>query len=207
MNGLILKDLYNLKSSMMAVIIVAVIFCMIFGYDSPQIMPIMGIAMISSVIGTSFAYDQQSGWNAFVVSSGISRKELVTAKFTAGVMVIAVGLVVSVVLMLIDIVVMNVDVEPMSMIVTIVFAIGMGFIVSSVSCLTNYIVFDSAKAQYISTFVMVFVIALTVSGSTIMMAEGIIIPEFVSLAFLAISMAIMAACYPISVKRFATIDL
>lgn len=85
MKGLLLKDLYNLKSSS-KVIGLVVLFYFIFGIISGEasFMSAFIMVMMLTLPITAISYDERSKWNIYAASMPIKRKDIVICKYILG---------------------------------------------------------------------------------------------------------------------------
>lgn len=95
--GLIKKEFYNLRINLLACFLFVLIFFVVSFFkkyeesDSmPQVLSIflnslsyigIGLAYSLTILISSFASDEQSRWNTFLISQGISRKNILKTKY------------------------------------------------------------------------------------------------------------------------------
>lgn len=83
MRGLLLKDLYNLKKDGKTVLLFVAFFIMIiFIMGNTDLFLSTIMLMFSATSITSFACDNQSGWDTYVNTLPVSRGEVVLSKYT-----------------------------------------------------------------------------------------------------------------------------
>lgn len=96
MKGLILKDLYNLKSQICFYGVFIFVYGAIAVYSKDQSF-LSGVACILCAImpATAYAYDEKSGWERLALSMPIQRKHLVLSKYILGWCFILAGMILS----------------------------------------------------------------------------------------------------------------
>ncbi len=94
MKGLILKDIYNLRKYGKSLFLMAAMYFMLsFMMDNADIFVGMIVIMFAITTVTSFAYDNQSGWDVYVNTLPVSRKHVVLSKYLlSGLLILAGGL-------------------------------------------------------------------------------------------------------------------
>ncbi len=93
MKGLILKDIYNLKKYGKTLFLIAALYFMLsFMMDNADVFVGMIVIMFAITTVTSFAYDNQSGWDVYVNTMPVSRKHVVLSKYLlSGLLILAGG--------------------------------------------------------------------------------------------------------------------
>lgn len=82
MKGLILKDLYNLRKYGKTVFLISAFYILLtFMMDSSDMFAGMVVLMFAITSITSFAYDSQSGWDMYVQTLPVSKKDVVLSKY------------------------------------------------------------------------------------------------------------------------------
>lgn len=85
MNGLILKDMFAMRSSFILVVALVLLLSTYFMIIDLGTSTIMVSAVIGSTMASSsFSVDNIDGWNQFSTSIGVSRRMMVDSKFTLG---------------------------------------------------------------------------------------------------------------------------
>ena len=206
MNGLILKDLYNLKGSTAFIVLLTVLFALLFSWEMPEGMVLVSAVMAASLVSGSFSYDHSYGWNAHAVSIGIPRRMIVTSKFEIGFLFVFAGVLFGLLLALIFQITMGMSIDVHQMLSASAMSLGVGMVASSVICAVNYYV-NPQRAQLVSTFFT----AVCVSGSIIVcntMREYLPnLPMSVSTMILASGLVLFAVMYVISQRRLTHSDL
>ena len=202
MNGLILKDLYNLKGSTAFIVLLTVLFALLFSWEMPEGMVLVSAAMAASLVSGSFSYDHSYGWNAI----GIPRRMIVTSKFEIGFLFVFAGVLFGLLLALIFQITMGMSIDAHQMLSASAMSLGVGMVASSVICAVNYYV-NPQRAQLVSTFFT----AVCVSGSIIVcntMREYLPnLPMSVSTMILASGLVLFAVMYVVSQRRLTHSDL
>ena len=82
MKGLILKDLYNLRKYGKTVFLISAFYILLtFMMDSSDMFAGMVVLMFAITSITSFTYDNQSGWDVYVQTLPVSKKDVVLSKY------------------------------------------------------------------------------------------------------------------------------
>ena len=89
MNGLVWKDSTLLRNGLIYVAVFGVVFSMLFS-DS-NVMGIVCPMLFSSLVASSFAWDDQCKWDVYAVSAGIPRNRIVMSKYVSSVVFITIG--------------------------------------------------------------------------------------------------------------------
>ena len=205
MNGLVWKDSTLLRNGLIYVAVFGVVFSMLFS-DS-NVMGIVCPMLFSSLVASSFAWDDQCKWDVYAVSAGIPRNRIVMSKYVSSVVFItigfAIGLAVSVAMPSIT----GAGTDLASAAVVSVTGWVLSAIVVSISILVNYWTGSSVKAQYVSIVVLMASIAFLVSatiiasdllGGNMLMVTGVL---------LVIAVLMFAGTYKASCVRFEKRDL
>lgn len=82
MKGLLLKDIYGSKPIFKSLIFSLILFS-VLGFFTGNIMYVtMMLSILSlSIVSSGMALDEQSGWNEYVLSLPVTRKDLVVEKY------------------------------------------------------------------------------------------------------------------------------
>ncbi len=92
MRGLILKDLYNLRKYGKTLLLISALYIMLtFMMDDSSMFGGMIVLLFAITSVTSFAYDSQSGWDTYVLSIPVSRKEVVLSKYVLSALLALMG--------------------------------------------------------------------------------------------------------------------
>lgn len=92
MKGLILKDLYNLRKYGKTVLLISAFYIMLtFMMDDTSVFGGTIVLLFAITSVTSFAYDSQSGWDTYVLSIPVSRKEVVLSKYVLSALLALMG--------------------------------------------------------------------------------------------------------------------
>ncbi|MGN0098320.1 MAG: ABC-2 transporter permease [Candidatus Methanomethylophilaceae archaeon] len=206
MNGLLLKDLYNLKGSIAFIIVLTVMFAIVFSWNSLESIILVSTITMTTVINGSFSFDHTNGWNAHAVSIGVPRDSIVKSKFEFGLIFILVGLVFGIVLALLLESFFGYSVTIGWIISSALVSFGVGLISTSVICVVNYHV-SPDKAQIVS----ILCTSISVAGSVIIgsliseLTNGI--PFSASITVPTLGIAMFALMYVKSQRKFAHSDL
>ena len=184
MNGLVWKDATLLRNGLIYVAVFGVVFSMLF--SESNVMGIVCPMLFSSLVASSFAWDDQCKWDMYAVSAGIPRNRIVMSKYMSSVVFITIGFAIGLAVSL---------------------AMVLSAIVVSISILVNYWTGSSVKAQYVSIVVLMASIAFLVSatiiasdllGGNMLMVTGVL---------LVIAVLMFAGTYKASCARFEKRDL
>lgn len=160
MIGLIRKDLLNIRGTMAYMMVIGVIFAAAFSGAS-----VMTPTVITAcLIGTTFTYDRNSGWDSFAVSVGTGRKEIVDSKYILSLMLMMLGLAVGVAVTLVRNAVLGCDMDPGTLADAVMMSVSASMIMISVCCTVNYAVnSDRALAATGLTSSMCVIVAVIIS--------------------------------------------
>ena len=196
MNGLVWKDATLLRNGLIYVAVFGVVFSLLF--SESNVMGIVCPMLFSSLVASSFAWDDQCKWDLYAVSAGIPRNRIVLSKYMSSVVFITIGFAIGLVVSVAMPSVTGADTET---------GWVLSAIVVSISILVNYWTGSSVKAQYVSIVVLMASIAFLVSatiiasdlvGGNMLLVTGIL---------LVIAALMFAGTYRLSCARFAKRDL
>jgi len=92
MKGLVLKDLYNLRKYGKTILLISAFYVMLtFMMENATMFAGMIVVMFAITSVTSFAYDSQSGWETYVLSIPVSRKDVVLSKYVLALLLAVAG--------------------------------------------------------------------------------------------------------------------
>lgn len=205
MNGLIWKDVVLLKSALVYIAVFGIVFSLLF--SESNVMGIVCPMLFSSLVSSSFAWDDQCKWNQFAVSAGIGRRSIVIAKFGSSLIFVTIGAVLGFVVSVAMQTINGTGYGLESIAVVSVTGWVLGLIVVSISILVNYWTGSSVKAQYVSIIVLMASIAFLVSAT--MIASDILGGNMLAVTamLIVVMLVIMAASYKASCARFEARDL
>ena len=205
MNGLVWKDATLLRNGLIYVAVFGVVFSLLF--SESNVMGIVCPMLFSSLVASSFAWDDQCKWDLYAVSAGIPRNRIVLSKYMSSVVFITIGFAIGLVVSVAMPTVTGADTDPASAVIVSVTGWVLSAIVVSISILVNYWTGSSVKAQYVSIVVLMASIAFLVSatiiasdlvGGNMLLVTGIL---------LVIAALMFAGTYRLSCARFAKRDL
>lgn len=205
MNGLIWKDVVLLKSALVYIAVFGIVFSLLF--SESNVMGIVCPMLFSSLVSSSFAWDDQCKWDQFAVSAGIGRRSIVIAKFGSSLIFVTIGAVLGFVVSVAMQTINGTGYGLESIAVVSVTGWVLGLLVVSISILVNYWTGSSVKAQYVSIIVLMASIAFLVSAT--MIASDILGGNMlaVTAVLIVVMLVIMAASYKASCARFEARDL
>ncbi len=202
MNGLILKDLLNLRSTIVSMVVISIIFSAIFE-SSSLIFPAM---IMACMVGTSFTYDRMADWDVYAVSIGVDRRKIVRSKFVLALMLLSVGTIIGILLSVCCHALRGTGTDVGWLADNIMFAVGAGLITCAVSCTANFAVAPE-KVAAVSSMISALFIAVTISLSTIIGYNEVSIPEIIPYLVLAIGFVTLVSGYTASKRIFLKKDL
>ena len=205
MNGLVWKDATLLRNGLIYVAVFGVVFSMLF--SESNVMGIVCPMLFSSLVASSFAWDDQCKWDMYAVSAGIPRNRIVMSKYMSSVVFITIGFAIGLAVSLVMPSLTGAGTDLESAAVVSVTGWVLSAIVVSISILVNYWTGSSVKAQYVSIVVLMASIAFLVSttiiasdllGGNMLMVTGVL---------LVIAVLMFAGTYKASCARFEKRDL
>ena len=202
MNGLLLKDLLNLRPILMYMIVISTIFGAIFE-SSSMIIPAM---ILVCIVGTSFTYDRMADWDTYAVSIGVDRREIVRSKFVLALMLLSVGTVIGILLTVCCHALRGTGTDIGWLADNIMFAVGAGLITCAVSCTASYAATPERAVAVSGTISSLFV-ATAVALSSIIGYNEVSVPEIVPYLVLAIGVMALVSGYTASRRIFLKKDL
>ena len=205
MNSLVWKDATLLRNGLIYVAVFGVVFSMLF--SESNVMGIVCPMLFSSLVASSFAWDDQCKWDMYAVSAGIPRNRIVMSKYMSSVVFITIGFAIGLAVSLAMPSLTGAGTDLESAAVVSVTGWVLSAIVVSISILVNYWTGSSVKAQYVSIVVLMASIAFLVSatiiasdllGGNMLMVTGVL---------LVIAVLMFAGTYKASCARFEKRDL
>ena len=205
MNGLVWKDTVLLKNGLIYVAVFGVVFSVLF--RESNVMGIVCPMLFSSLVASSFAWDDQCGWNMYAVSAGVPRRRIVKSKFMSSAIFVTTGFVIGLVVSVAMPSLTGTETDLVSAVIVSVTGWVLSVIVASISILVNYWTGSSIKAQYISIVVLMASIAFLVSATIVVsdLLGGNML--LVTAALLVVAVLMLTGAYEISCARFEKRDL
>ena len=93
MKSMVLKDLYNMKGSVKSVLVTFLILAVAMASTGVGVLYATAI-LCSSMIVSTFAYDDRCGWTKYAMVMPVSRKELVAGKYVMLTLMVVGGIVI-----------------------------------------------------------------------------------------------------------------
>lgn len=83
MLGLILKDLYTVKKSILYVVVITVVFGVVYSGSSAafSVAGVMASTMVVSITSTTISYDEYYHWDRYAATLPMGRRQIITAKY------------------------------------------------------------------------------------------------------------------------------
>ncbi len=98
MMGMILKDLYTLARYSRFLLVYLLLFGVIFMGQEGAAFGSMVVVLVATLSISTFSYDDQAGWDKYALSTPVSRKKVVLAKYLLSLLLVALGAVLGLVL-------------------------------------------------------------------------------------------------------------
>lgn len=202
MIGLIRKDLLNIRGTMAYMLVVGAVFGLMFSGSS-----VMTPTVISTcLIATTFTYDRNSGWDAFAVSIGTGRREIVCSKYVLALGLMVIGLAVGIIVTLLGNTVLDRAMDAETMVDSIIISISASMIMIGVCCTINYAV-NSDKALAATGLTSSVCVIIAVMIAMILASEDVELASAVPMIVFAIGAAVFVSGYLASQSIFGRRDL
>ena len=209
MKALLLKEYYNLRS-MGKILVVLIAFYVMLGVMQKDntFFSAFIIFLMTFVSITTFNFDDTSKWDIYALSSSVSRRQIVAAKYLLGVLLTAVGVLISMVVNVMTTILLSFS-EIGSMLPQ-TSALFTGLIVAGACLLMLAVIyplifrFGSEKARYLMFIIIAIpVVALFLLGDSL---EQVVwspaLVHFLLMAFPFVVLAALFVSYRISVKIY-----
>ena len=203
--GLIYKDLFLLKEAfpIAALAVLFLLFSITLGFAGGFLaLCIMLLVFAVKVVESTLIYDETDGWDSFVLTAPVSRKEIIRSKYLLQILLLAGAFLLSAVLLLLISLIPQFDGEEWLYIMLIVgfcYALVYGAVVIPV-----YLKFGQHTSRYVAFVILIVVAGLfgvTFGFSMFMEFAASTIPLLIGI--LAVSLAAYGASYRISQKIYA----
>lgn len=203
--GLIYKDLFLLKEAfpIAALAVLFLLFSITLGFTGGFLaLCIMLLVFVVKVVESTLIYDETDGWDSFVLTAPVSRKEIIRSKYLLQILFLAGAFLLSAVLLLLISLIPQFAGEEWLYIMLIVgfcYALVYGAVVIPV-----YLKFGQHTSRYIAFVILIVVAGLfgvTFGFSMFMEFAASTIPLLIGI--LAVSLAAYGASYRISQKIYA----
>lgn len=203
--GLIYKDLFLLKEAfpIAALAVLFLLFSITLGFTGGFLaLCIMLLVFAVKVVESTLIYDETDGWDSFVLTAPVSRKEIIRSKYLLQILFLAGAFLLSAVLLLLISLVPQFDGEEWLYIMLIVgfcYALVYGAVVIPV-----YLKFGQHTSRYVAFVILIVVAGLfgvTFGFSMFMEFAASTIPLLIGI--LAVSLAAYGASYLVSQKIYA----
>ena len=203
--GLIYKDLFLLKEAfpIAALAVLFLLFSITLGFTGGFLaLCIMLLVFAVKVVESTLIYDETDGWDSFVLTAPVSRKEVIRSKYLLQILLLAGAFLLSEVLLLLISLIPQFDGEEWLYIMLIVgfcYALVYGAVVIPV-----YLKFGQHTSRYVAFVILIVVAGLfgvTFGFSIFMEFAASTIPLLIGI--LAVSLAAYGASYLVSQKIYA----
>ena len=203
--GLIYKDLFLLKEAfpIAALAVLFLLFSITLGFTGGFLaLCIMLLVFAVKVVESTLIYDETDGWDSFVLTAPVSRKEIIRSKYLLQVLFLAGAFLISaVILLLISLIPMFSGEEWLFLMLIIGFCYAL---VYGAVVIPIYLKFGQHTSRYVAFAVLVVVAGLygaTFGFTMFMEFAASTIPLLI--AVLAVSLAAYGVSYSISQKIYA----
>ena len=203
--GLIYKDLFLLKEAfpIAALAVLFLLFSITLGFTGGFLaLCIMLLVFAVKVVESTLIYDETDGWDSFVLTAPVSRKEIIRSKYLLQILFLAGAFLLSAVLLLLISLIPQFDGEEWLYIMLIVgfcYALVYGAVVIPV-----YLKFGQHTSRYVAFVILIVVAGLfgvTFGFSMFMEFAASTIPLLIGI--LAVSLAAYGASYLVSQNIYA----
>ena len=203
--GLIYKDLFLIKEAfpIAALAVLFLLFSITLGFTGGFLaLCIMLLVFAVKVVESTLIYDETDGWDSFVLTAPVSRKEIIRSKYLLQILLLAGAFLLSAVLLLLISLIPQFDGEEWLYIMLIVgfcYALVYGAVVIPV-----YLKFGQHTSRYVAFVILIVVAGLfgvTFGFSMFMEFAASTIPLLIGI--LAVSLAAYGASYLVSQKIYA----
>ena len=203
--GLIYKDLFLLKEAfpIAALAVLFLLFSITLGFAGGFLALCIMLLVFAVKVGEStLIYDETDGWDSFVLTAPVSRKEIIRSKYLLQILFLAGAFLISAVLLLLISLIPQFDGEEWLYIMLIVgfcYALVYGAVVIPV-----YLKFGQHTSRYVAFVILIVVAGLfgvTFGFSMFMEFAASTIPYLIGI--LAVSLAAYGASYLVSQKIYA----
>ena len=203
--GLLYKDLFLLKEAfpIVALAVLFLLFSITLGFAGGFLaLCIMLLVFAVKVVESTLIYDETDGWDSFVLTAPVSRKEIIRSKYLLQILFLAGAFLLSAVLLLLISLIPQFDGEEWLYIMLIVgfcYALVYGAVVIPV-----YLKFGQHTSRYVAFVILIVVAGLfgvTFGFSMFMEFAASTIPLLIGI--LAVSLAAYGASYLVSQKIYA----
>ena len=203
--GLIYKDLFLIKEAfpIVALAVLFLLFSITLGFTGGFLaLCIMLLVFAVKVVESTLIYDETDGWDSFVLTAPVSRKEIIRSKYLLQILFLAGAFLLSAVLLLLISLIPQFDGEEWLYIMLIVgfcYALVYGAVVIPV-----YLKFGQHTSRYVAFVILIVVAGLfgvTFGFSMFMEFAASTIPYLIGI--LAVSLAAYGASYLVSQKIYA----
>ena len=203
--GLIYKDLFLLKEAfpIAALAVLFLLFSITLGFTGGFLaLCIMLLVFAVKVVESTLIYDETDGWDSFVLTAPVSRKEVIRSKYLLQILFLAGAFLLSAVLLLLISLIPQFDGEEWLYIMLIVgfcYALVYGAVVIPV-----YLKFGQHTSRYVAFVILIVVAGLfgvTFGFSMFMEFAASTIPLLIGI--LAVSLSAYGVSYLVSQKIYA----
>lgn len=207
MNGLILKDMFAMRSYFILVVALVLLLSTYFMIIDLGTSTIMVSAVIGSTMASSsFSVDNIDGWNQFSTSIGVSRRMMVDSKFTLGLMTMIMSLCIGIAVFIVETTIMGGNLSVDDLLPRALMGLGVGLAACAAICTVNYVI-GPGRSQLVSGAMIGVFIALTISSGAVL--ESVFGPDgsLAGIGFVLAGMLIFALLRFACLRLFSKKDL
>ena len=200
---MVLKDMMLIRKYLLYILAITLIFSVVF---DPFIICVLGPVLFGSLLGSTFALDEQCRWYMFAVSTGYDRKGIVNSKYVSAAVLVLIGTVVGLLFATASGLIRG-SPDILSLLMMSVLGMLAGLLAAFVSICVNFLVESPAKASSLNTAVTAITIGFFVASSMISfdLLGG---ASYWILAVMAVFVAVVGfGTHGLTAKRFLLKDL
>ncbi len=204
--GLLYKDVLLLKEAfpILSLAVLFLLFIIIFGFSGGFLaLCIMLLVFSVKVVESTLIYDETDGWDSFVLTTSLSRKEIIRSKYLLQVIFLSAAFLIASTLFLIVMLL----VPPLSgetwLFPMMVIGFGYALVYGAIS-IPVYLKFGGHKARYISFVLLVFAAGMygvTFGVGMFLEFAASVIPLLI--AVITVSLAVFGVSYLVSQRIYA----
>ncbi|AGY75661.1 ABC-2 transporter permease [Clostridium autoethanogenum] len=215
MNGLILKDLYNLKNNGKSIVFILVVFSFVsFSQNDIGFLTGYTILLASMLVINTMSYDNTAKWDKYALTMPVTRKGVVLSKYLVSIIVSLIGAAIAVALCFAQgIYRHNLDAMEILTVTGIVLAIGFLFISFMLPIVYKFGV-EKSRIFIFVIFIIPFAVIMVgrskfakLKLSPLAVQYMNIILQYLPVILLLITILIMVVSYSISVKVYSNKDM
>ena len=204
--GLIYKDLFLLKEAfpIVALAVLFLLFTIIFGFSGGFLaLCIMLLVFAVKVVESTSIYDENDLWDSFVLTTAISRKEVIRSKYLLEILFLALAFLTAAAVFLLIVLLLPVVSGESWMFPMMIIGFGYALVYGSIS-IPVYLKFGVQKSRYISFILLVLsagVYGVTFGFGMYLEFTASVIPLLIGV--IAVSLVVFCLSYQVSKRIYA----